>query len=108
MVSNDAQKVEKFLKDLGMIMSVPLELTISLAILWYLVGWEAFISAAFFFILMAFQVVMARKAANLRYKAAVFTDQRLAVMNEIISGIRAVKMYAWEWNFKEILCDLRR
>ena len=89
-------------------MSVPLELTISLAILWYLVGWEAFISAAFFFILMAFQVVMARKAANLRYKAAVFTDQRLAVMNEIISGIRAVKMYAWEWNFKEILCDLRR
>lgn len=108
MVSNDAQKVEKFLKDLGMIMSVPLELTISLAMLWYLVGWEAFISAAFFFILMAFQVVMARKAANLRYKAAVFTDQRLAVMNEIISGIRAVKMYAWEWNFKEILCDLRR
>ena len=108
MVSNDAQKVEKFLKDLGMIMSVPLELTISLVILWYLVGWEAFIGAAFFFILMAVQVVMARKAANLRYKAAAFTDQRLAVMNEIISGIRAVKMYAWEWNFKEILYDLRR
>ena len=108
LVSNDAQKVEKFLKDLGMIMSVPLELTISLVILWYLVGWEAFIGAAFFFILMTFQVVMARKAAKLRYKAAVFTDQRLAVMNEIISGIRAVKMYAWEWNFKEILYYLRR
>ncbi|KAJ7370577.1 hypothetical protein OS493_031312 [Desmophyllum pertusum] len=29
-------------------------------------------------------------------------------MNEIISGIRAVKMYAWEWNFRDIVCDLRR
>ena len=108
LVSNDAQKVEKSLNQLGMVLSVPLELTISLVILWYLIGWEAFIGAAFFFILVTFQILMARKAAKLRQKAAVFTDKRLAVMNEIISGIRAVKMYAWEWNFRDVLYELRR
>ncbi|KAJ7325678.1 hypothetical protein OS493_029102 [Desmophyllum pertusum] len=51
---------------------------------------------------------MARKAAKLREKAAAFTDERLVVMNEIISGIRAVKMYAWEWNFRDVVCDIRR
>ncbi|KAJ7370582.1 hypothetical protein OS493_031318 [Desmophyllum pertusum] len=51
---------------------------------------------------------MARKAAKLREKAAAFTDERLVVMNEIISGIRAVKMYAWEWNFRDVVGDLRR
>ena len=91
-----------------MVLFVPLELTISLAILWHLIGWEAFIGAAFFFILATFQALMARKAAKLRQKAAVFTDKRLAVMNEIISGIRAVKMYAWEWNFRDVLYELRR
>ena len=51
---------------------------------------------------------MARKAAKLREKAATFTDNRLAVMNEVISGIRAVKMYAWEWNYRDVLYELRR
>ena len=61
-----------------------------------------------FFCLVAFQVLLAKKAASLSEKAASFTDERLMVMNEIISGIRAVKMYAWEWNFRDLVHDLRR
>ena len=107
-MSNDAQKVERSLNQLGMVLATPLELTISLVILWCLIGWEALAGAAIFFVLVAFQMLMARKATKLRVKAATFTDERLAVMNEIISGIRAVKMYAWEWNLREAVCDLRR
>ena len=108
LVSNDAQKVERSLNQLGMVLAAPLELTISLVILWYLIGWEALAGAAIFFVLVAFQMLMARKAAKLRDKAAAFTDERLVVMNEIITGIRAVKMYAWEWNFRDAVCNLRR
>ncbi|KAJ7322782.1 hypothetical protein OS493_032967 [Desmophyllum pertusum] len=108
LVSNDAQKIEKSLQQLGYALSAPLELITSLVILWYLIGWQALVGAALFFILVAFQMLMARKAAKLREKAAAFTDERLVVMNEIISGIRAVKMYAWEWNFRDIVFDLRR
>ncbi len=108
LVSNDAQKIERSLNQLGMVLTAPLELTISLVILWYLIGWEALAGAAVFFLLITFQMLMARKAAKLREKAAAFTDKRLVVMNEVISGIRAVKMHAWEWNFIDVLCDLRR
>ena len=107
-MSIDAQKVERSLNQLGMVLAAPLELTISLVILWYLIGWEALAGAAIFFVLVPFQMLMARKASKLRVKAAAFTDERLVVMNEIISGIRAVKMYAWEWNFRDAVCDLRR
>lgn len=96
------------LNQVGYVLSAPLEFTISLVILWYLVGWEALVGVSFFFVLVAFQILMARKAARLREKAAAFTDKRLVVMNEIISGVRAVKMYAWEWNFRDVVCDLRR
>ena len=61
-----------------------------------------------FYCLVAFQVLVARKVASLREKAASFTDERLIVMSEIVSGIRAVKMYAWEWNFRDLVRDLRR
>ena len=108
LVSNDAQKIEKSLQQLGYVLSAPLESIASLVILWYLIGWQALVGVALFFVLVAFQILMARKAAKLREKAAAFTDERLVVMNEIISGIRAVKMYAWEWNFRDVVGDLRR
>lgn len=108
LVSNDAQKIEKSLNSIGFMLVAPLEIITTLSILWYLIGWKALAGASFFIVLVAFQMLMARKAANLRKKAATFTDKRLVVMNEVISGIRAVKMHAWEWNFRDIVCDLRR
>ena len=108
LVSNDVQKIEKSLNQLGMVFSAPMELSISLGILWYFIGWEALIGATVFFVLVAFQILLARKAADLRKKAATFTDERLMVINEIIAGIRAVKMFAWEWNFIDVVRELRK
>ena len=108
LVSNDAQKIEKSLNSVGYILSAPLEIVINLFVLWYLMGWKALAGVAFLVCLVPSQIVMARKAAKLRKKAAAFTDKRLVVMNEVISGIRAVKMHAWEWKFRDIVCDLRR
>lgn len=55
LVSNDAQKVERSLNQLGMVLATPLELTISLVILWYLIGWEALAGAAIFLFLWPFK-----------------------------------------------------
>ena len=93
---------------MGMVLYAPLELVIRSVILWYLIGWEALTGTGMFYCLVAFQVLLARKVASLREKAASFTDERLIVMSEIVSGIRAVKMYAWEWNFRDLVRDLRR
>ena len=44
----------------------------------------------------------------LRFKSARVTDQRVRVMNEVISGIRVIKMYAWEHAFRKVVSKLRR
>ena len=77
LVSNDAQKIEKSLNSVGYILSAPLEIAINLFILWYLMGWKVLVGAAFLVGIVAFQMLMARKAAKLRKKAAAFTDKRL-------------------------------
>ena len=44
----------------------------------------------------------------LRLKSAKVTDKRVRVMNEIISGMRLIKMYAWEWAFHEYVKKIRK
>ena len=36
------------------------------------------------------------------------TDKRIRIMNEVIVGIRVIKMYAWEYAFKRVVSKLRR
>ena len=43
-----------------------------------------------------------------RFKAARITDKRVRVMNEVVVGIRVIKMYAWEYAFKRVVKALRK
>ena len=43
-----------------------------------------------------------------RLKSARLTDQRVKVMNEVITGIRVIKMYVWERAFRSVVTKLRR
>ena len=36
------------------------------------------------------------------------TDKRVKVMNEVLSGIRVIKMYAWEYAFRDLVATIRR
>ena len=75
LVSNDAQKIEKSLNSVGYILSALLEIVINLFILWYLIGWKALVGAAYLLGVAAFQMLMARRAAELR---KVVNNARLA------------------------------
>ena len=43
-----------------------------------------------------------------RFKSAMITDKRVKVMNEVVLGMRLIKMYAWELAFKKVVTALRR
>lgn len=44
----------------------------------------------------------------LRSKTAVLADKRIRMMNEVLSGIRIIKMYAWEKAFSAVVTEVRR
>ena len=45
---------------------------------------------------------------HFRAKTAVLRDQRIKLMNEVICGMRVIKMYAWEHPFAKLVGDIRR
>lgn len=63
---------------------------------------------AFLFNGCIYLAYMARKATQLQTKLSKQTDQRIRIMNEIIIGIRVIKMYGLEHVFENEIKKVRR
>ena len=85
-----------------------LDVILALILLWNLVAWQAMIGVFFFVLIIVYNTLAGHKSGRIRAKAATQTDRRLEIIKEIVSGIRLVKMYAWEGNFRKLVAQLRR
>ncbi|KAJ7382493.1 hypothetical protein OS493_034654 [Desmophyllum pertusum] len=108
LVSNDAQAIELSGIAVYDISFSVLDIIASMALLWYLVAWQAMIGATVFLAVAAYGSYAAHKAGKIRHQSAAVADKRLEMMKDIITGIRVVKMYAWEWNFRDLVAQIRR
>lgn len=108
LVSNDIQRLDLATQNLFASLRSPFDLVVLAILLWTLIGWQAVTGLTFALILIPYEAEMTGWVAKLRMEAARVTDRRLEVMNEIISGIRAVKMYAWEWPYRDAVRSIRQ
>ena len=83
---------------------IPIVLYLFLA----LFHWEALAGGLFLASLAAFFLLASHLIGRLRQQTAEISDKRIAIMNELVSGIRAVKTQAWEDNYDESVKEIRR
>ncbi|KAG0348379.1 hypothetical protein BG005_011567 [Podila minutissima] len=86
---------------LPMYISIPYELCISIWLLYNQIGWSVFAGIATIVLLMPVQALIAKfftKNKSLKLEAM---DQRIRLMNEVLSGIKIVKLYGWEDSFRD-------
>ena len=74
----------------------------------YLFGWKPLSGIGFMVSLVLYYGMAGQISLKLRTKISHVADQRVDMMNSIISGIRSVKMYAWEGSFMEKVKRMRR
>ena len=108
LVSNDVEKIEQLVKMSTCLISAPFVIVASIISLWMLVGWQSLSGTFFILVPLAFTAVMAKQFTKLRRAQALLTDKRLNTVHEIISGIRAVKAFAWEENYTNMVKTVRR
>ncbi|XP_039693699.1 ATP-binding cassette sub-family C member 4 isoform X4 [Pteropus medius] len=108
LLSNDVNKFDQVTIFLHFLWAGPLQAIAVTALLWMEIGISCLAGLAVLIILLPLQSCIGKLFSSLRSKTAAFTDMRIRSMNEVITGIRIIKMYAWEKSFAELITNLRR
>ena len=77
-------------------------------LIYNLIGWQAVTGVFLLCILMPYLAVLSYANAKVRLRTATVSDQRISLMNQVVSGIRAVKTHAWEEEYGREIKHVRR
>lgn len=108
LMSVDAQKFVELTAYLNMIWSAPLQICLSLYFLWYELGPSVLAGLTVMIILIPVNGVIANKVKTLQIKQMKNKDERVKLMNEVLGGIKVLKLYAWEPSFENQILKIRQ
>jgi ABC-type multidrug transport system fused ATPase/permease subunit len=107
MFSNDTKQIQMFLFFMNNAVVAPFQIIVALALIYQQVGVVMFIGFAFMIILIPLNGFIFVSLNMIRRKKVKETDSRVKLTNEILSGIRVIKFYAWEIAFAEKVAVIR-
>nr|AAS78929.1 multidrug resistance-associated protein 4 splice variant [Rattus norvegicus] len=108
LLSNDVNKFDQVTIFLHFLWAGPLQAIGVTILLWVEIGISCLAGLAILVILLPLQSCIGKLFSSLRSKTAAFTDARFRTMNEVITGMRIIKMYAWEKSFADLITNLRK
>ncbi|XP_061579415.1 ATP-binding cassette sub-family C member 4-like isoform X2 [Cololabis saira] len=108
LLSNDVNKFDEVTLYLHFLWIGPLQAVCVTFLLLHVIGPSCLVGMAIIFLLMPIQSSFGRLFSSLRAETAALTDERIRTMNEVISGIRVIKMYGWEKPFGALVDEVRR
>ncbi|XP_033832984.1 ATP-binding cassette sub-family C member 4-like isoform X1 [Periophthalmus magnuspinnatus] len=108
LLSNDVNRFDEITLNLHYLWIGPLQAAVILALLWYEIGLSCLAGVTIVVLMLPLQTWFGKLFGLFRSKSVIFTDNRIRIMNEVVSGIRIIKMYAWEKPFSALLTDVRK
>nr|CAD7427423.1 unnamed protein product [Timema monikensis] len=107
LMSVDAQRFMDLTGYLSMIWSAPLQIALALYFLWDILGPSVLAGLAVMIVLIPVNGFIANKAKTLQIRQMKNKDERVKLMNEILSGMKVLKLYAWEPSFEQQVIKIR-
>lgn len=104
----DAQRFSDLMLYAHMIWSAPLQILLAAFFLWQTMGPSVLAGIGVMILLIPINGAIAVVTRKLQVQQMVLKDQRIKVMNEVLSGIKVIKLYAWERSFLESVSGVRR
>ncbi|XP_008187158.1 probable multidrug resistance-associated protein lethal(2)03659 isoform X2 [Acyrthosiphon pisum] len=108
LISNDVGRFDVAMTSIHYIWIGPLLTTVVIYFLWHEIGISSLIGVSGFLFFIPLQCLLGKKMSEYRLKTATITDERIRLMNEIISGIQIIKMYTWEKPFAKLIEHTRK
>ncbi|XP_068990931.1 multidrug resistance-associated protein 1 isoform X8 [Neodiprion pinetum] len=107
LMSVDAQRFMDLTAYINMIWSAPLQIVLALYFLWDTLGASVLAGLAVMIILIPVNALIANKVKTLQIRQMKCKDERVKLMNEVLNGIKVLKLYAWEPSFEQQILKIR-
>uniref|UniRef100_A0A4X1TYX4 ATP-binding cassette sub-family C member 12 n=2 Tax=Sus scrofa TaxID=9823 RepID=A0A4X1TYX4_PIG len=88
--------------------TIPILMAVCAVYSFFILGPTALIGISVYVIFIPIQMFMARLNSAFRRSAVSVTDKRVQTMNEFLTCIKLIKMYAWEKSFTNTIRDVRK
>ena len=107
LMSVDAQKISDTLPYLNMLWSSPLQIVVAIYLLYQILGPSVLAGLGTMIVLIPINGFSAAITRKLQMKMMKQKDVRVKKMNELLSGMKILKLYAWEPSFMQEVVDIR-
>ncbi|XP_063987781.1 ATP-binding cassette sub-family C member 5-like isoform X1 [Diachasmimorpha longicaudata] len=107
MMSTDGQQVYDLCLYLPPFCISPVVTVLIIIYILWILSPMALLGFFFFLLFYPFQYFISRLIGYLKGKSVKASDDRISALNEILNGIKLIKMYAWEDPFSENLLAIR-
>ncbi|CAO1628044.1 unnamed protein product [Parajaminaea phylloscopi] len=107
LMSVDANRLQDLCTYGHIIWSSLWQMTLAFVSLYNLLGWSAFAGVAVLIISIPVNTTLAKYMRMLGEKNMKIKDKRTRMMNEILTNIKSIKLFAWEEAFTEKLFEVR-
>uniref|UniRef100_A0A4W3IWQ5 ATP-binding cassette, sub-family C (CFTR/MRP), member 8 n=1 Tax=Callorhinchus milii TaxID=7868 RepID=A0A4W3IWQ5_CALMI len=88
--------------------AMPVQIIVGVILLYYLLGISALIGATVIAVLAPVQYFVATKLSQAQRSTLEYSSERLRKTNEMLRGIKVLKLYAWEHIFHNSVEETRR
>uniref|UniRef100_T1H0W7 ABC transmembrane type-1 domain-containing protein n=1 Tax=Megaselia scalaris TaxID=36166 RepID=T1H0W7_MEGSC len=103
----DAQRFQELTLYINMIWSAPLQIALALYFLWNILGPSVLAGLGVMIIMIPINGWIAGRTKKLQVSQMKQKDNRVKLMNEILSGMKVLKLYAWEPSFEKQVLGIR-
>ncbi|XP_026315311.1 multidrug resistance-associated protein 1-like isoform X2 [Hyposmocoma kahamanoa] len=107
LMSIDAPRFLEFTAYVNLIWSAPLQIALAVFFLWGILGPSVLAGLAVIIIFIPINGLIINKVEALQVSQMQYKDERVKLMNEVLNGIKVLKMYAWEPSFEDQILKIR-
>nr|XP_023492685.1 multidrug resistance-associated protein 9 isoform X6 [Equus caballus] len=108
MLSNDSYSLFEAALFCPLPATIPILMVGCAVYAFFILGPTALIGISVYIIFIPIQMFLAKLNSAFRRSAISVTDKRVQTMNEFLTCIKLIKMYAWEKSFTNTIRDLRK
>lgn len=107
LMSVDAQRLLDCMPYIHILWSGPYQIILALVLLWYQLGPSMLTGVGIMCASVPASALLARALKRAQERLMLLRDERIKVTNEALSGIKIIKLYAWEKSFEQKITSLR-